>query len=35
VAHEKLSEYSIARATLEDVYFRLTGERFAESDEIA
>jgi len=35
VAHEKLSEYSIARATLEDVYFRLAGERFAESDEIA
>src|SRR5215510_13909724 len=35
VAREKLSEYSITRATLEDVYFRLTGERFAERDEIA
>ena len=29
VAHERLSEYSIARASLEDVYFKLTGERFA------
>ena len=35
VAREKLSEYSITRATLEDVYFSLTGERFAERDEIA
>lgn len=28
VAHELLSEYSIARASLEDVYFTLTGEPF-------
>lgn len=35
VTREQLSEYSIARATLEDVYFTLTGERFAEKDEIA
>lgn len=35
VAREQLSEYSIARATLEDVYFTLTGERFAEKDELA
>ena len=35
VTHEQLSEYSIARATLEDVYFKLTGERFAEENETA
>jgi len=35
VARKRLSEYSIARATLEDVYFTLTGERFGEKDEIA
>ena len=35
VARKRLSEYSIARATLEDVYFTLTGERFEEKDEIA
>jgi ABC-2 type transport system ATP-binding protein len=35
VTREQLSEYSIARATLEDVYFTLTGERLAEKDEIA
>jgi ABC-type multidrug transport system ATPase subunit len=29
VARARLSEYSIARASLEDVYFKLTGERFA------
>jgi len=28
VARERLSEYSIARASLEDVYFELTGEPF-------
>jgi ABC-2 type transport system ATP-binding protein len=28
IAREGLSEYSIARASLEDVYFALTGERF-------
>jgi len=28
IAHELLSEYSIARASLEDVYFTLTGEPF-------
>jgi ABC-2 type transport system ATP-binding protein len=28
IARELLSEYSIARASLEDVYFRLTGEPF-------
>jgi len=31
-AREQLSEYSIARASLEDVYFTLTGERFAEGE---
>ena len=35
IAHEQFSEYSIARATLEDVYFTLTGERFGDKDEIA
>ena len=30
VAREQLSEYSIARASLEDVYFTLTGEHFAD-----
>ena len=35
VERKQLSEYSIARATLEDVYFTLTGERFAEKDDIA
>jgi len=29
VADARLSEYSIARASLEDVYFTLTGEHFA------
>ena len=28
IARERLSEYSIARASLEDVYFTLTGESF-------
>ncbi len=32
VAHEQLSEYSIARASLEDVYFTLTGTRFADNE---
>jgi ABC-type multidrug transport system ATPase subunit len=32
IATAKLSEYSIARASLEDVYFALTGERFAEGE---
>ncbi len=31
-AREQLSEYSIARASLEDVYFTLTGECFAEGE---
>jgi ABC-2 type transport system ATP-binding protein len=31
VARARLSEYSVARASLEDVYFKLTGERFAPS----
>jgi ABC-2 type transport system ATP-binding protein len=37
IAREQLSEYSIARASLEDVYFALTGEHFAEGagEEIA
>lgn len=30
IADERLSEYSIARASLEDIYFELTGERFME-----
>ena len=29
VARERLSEYALARASLEDIYFALTGERFA------
>ena len=29
---QQLSEYSIARASLEDVYFDLTGEHFAEGE---
>jgi ABC-2 type transport system ATP-binding protein len=33
VAREQLSEYSIARASLEDVYFKLTGTRFADSEQ--
>jgi ABC-2 type transport system ATP-binding protein len=33
VAREHLSEYSIARASLEDVYFKLTGTRFADSEQ--
>jgi len=33
VTSEHLSEYSITRATLEDVYFTLTGERLANRDE--
>jgi ABC-2 type transport system ATP-binding protein len=32
VADAQLSEYSIARASLEDVYFTLTGEHFAEGE---
>lgn len=32
VARERLSEYTLARASLEDVYFALTGERFEESE---
>jgi ABC-2 type transport system ATP-binding protein len=35
IASAKLSEYEIARASLEDVYFRLTGERFAEGEIVA
>ncbi|HEY6046164.1 MAG TPA: hypothetical protein VIU65_06130, partial [Pyrinomonadaceae bacterium] len=35
VAREQLSEYSIARVTLEDVYFSLTGERFARAQDEA
>jgi len=34
IASAKLSEYSIARASLEDVYFALTGERFAEGETV-
>ena len=33
IASERLSEYSIARASLEDIYFALTGERFANVEE--
>jgi ABC-2 type transport system ATP-binding protein len=34
IVREKLTEYAVARASLEDVYFALTGARFAEeSDE--
>lgn len=33
IASEQLSEYSIARASLEDIYFALTGERFAKTEE--
>ncbi len=32
IAGKELSEYSIARASLEDVYFALTGERFTEEE---
>jgi ABC-2 type transport system ATP-binding protein len=32
ISRELLSEYSIARASLEDVYFALTGEPFDQSD---
>jgi ABC-type multidrug transport system ATPase subunit len=32
VAREQLSEYSVSRASLEDVYFDLTGEHFAEGE---
>jgi ABC-2 type transport system ATP-binding protein len=32
ISQELLSEYSIARASLEDVYFTLTGELFEKSD---
>ena len=32
IARELLSEYSIARASLEDVYFTLTGEQFEKDD---
>ncbi|MDQ3907975.1 MAG: ABC transporter ATP-binding protein [Acidobacteriota bacterium] len=32
VARERLTEYSVARASLEDVYFALTGEPFADSE---
>jgi ABC-type multidrug transport system ATPase subunit len=32
IADKELSEYSIARASLEDVYFSLTGERFLEGE---
>src|SRR5947209_12867466 len=32
-ASEQLSEYSIARASLEDIYFALTGERFVKAEE--
>ncbi len=32
IADKELSEYSIARASLEDVYFALTGERFLEEE---
>jgi len=33
VTSEQPSEFSITRATLEDVYFTLTGQRFADRDE--
>ncbi|HKC64410.1 MAG TPA: ABC transporter ATP-binding protein [Pyrinomonadaceae bacterium] len=33
IASERLSEYSIARASLEDIYFALTGERFTDAEE--
>ena len=33
IAHQQLREYSIERASLEDVYFTLTGERFEEGAE--
>jgi ABC-2 type transport system ATP-binding protein len=33
IASAKLSEFQIARASLEDVYFTLTGERFIKGDE--
>ena len=33
IARERLSEYSIARATLEDIYFTLTGARLEEVEE--
>lgn len=33
VAREKLSEYQIARASLEDIYFTLTGEWFSKTEE--
>ncbi|MDQ3907704.1 MAG: ABC transporter ATP-binding protein [Acidobacteriota bacterium] len=32
VARERLTEYSVARATLEDVYFALTGEQFGDPE---
>jgi ABC-2 type transport system ATP-binding protein len=35
VARKLLSEYSIARASLEDVYFTLTGEQFEKDGEEA
>jgi ABC-type multidrug transport system ATPase subunit len=33
IDEERLSEYSIARASLEDIYFTLTGEPFLKSEE--
>ena len=33
VERQRLSEYSVARASLEDVYFELTGESFAADEE--
>jgi ABC-2 type transport system ATP-binding protein len=35
VERQHLSEYSVARASLEDVYFELTGESFTADDERA
>ncbi len=32
VAEQRIAEYSLARASLEDVYFELTGHRFAEQE---
>ena len=32
IAQAELSEYSIARASLEDIYFALTGERFVDGE---
>jgi ABC-2 type transport system ATP-binding protein len=33
VAEQRIAEYSLARASLEDVYFELTGHRFEEEEQ--